>query len=370
MWTFIYIPPIAAPVVTINVIDNNALLNWSEPSSSWFIDYYEIYKTKVGETRIKIGEVSGLFSVVFERTGGSYLYEIIPHDIFGNIGPAGFVQATIASPPNFDDVDGATLLSKDSISSINVAIGEFYINNDGVQDYLFYAPVNTTETYQQHFTTPPAGTDGTWETPAEQVSDGYPLWLEDNPVGAGAAEIEFKEVDFSTVYKNVILSINYTPEFLTSPDQPTINIYTRTKGSFGLYTAYILGNNRFIGSNTQYVQLKIVIDNPSGHSMVRLSNFAISLGVKREIDSNNIAVVNTDASGTIVYLDGAHSAALGHSRKVFKLVDSVTVTADSAEPVTFVIDESHLPSYFAIYVYDTGGIRLSKQCSWKARGIV
>lgn len=98
------------------------------------------------------------------------------------------------------------------------------------------------------------------------------------------------------------------------------------------------------------------------HGLIRISNFQISLNVKREVDSGDVAALSTDVSGTAVLFN-----------KAFKDIDSITCTVDSVtEPFTVIYNFVDIPNPtgFSVFVFDTTGNRVSKTVSWKARGIV
>jgi hypothetical protein len=98
------------------------------------------------------------------------------------------------------------------------------------------------------------------------------------------------------------------------------------------------------------------------HGLIRLTNFTISLNVKREVDSGDVNALSSDSGGTQVNFN-----------KDFKDIDSITCTVDSVtEPFIVIYDFTDIPNPtgFKVYVFDTTGNRVSKLVSWKARGIV
>jgi hypothetical protein len=360
---------VLAPNVSAQVIDNNVLLYWTEPGATYWIDYYEVWKTNNG-SRTKVGEVSGLFTSVFEQAGGEYLYEIIAFDIAGNEGTPGYVTAIVSNPPDFANEENAVL-------DLATATLTGCVYDSSIPAIV--APINLTEQYESHFTTPPSPLD-TWDTPQEQVDDGYSLWIQDNPTGTAAAVIEFAELDFgvSAAYTNILSNVTFVKEDLTTPDAPTTRVFVRTKPNGGAYTSWTEGANQFLAGPVRYAQVKIQIDNTTADSMCAISNAYLSLDVKKEIDSNYITANLADTGGTKVYVDGDpidHPPTSGHSHKKYVDVDSITLSTESlGEPVTLIYDDTHADDltdpYFTIYAYDSAGIRITKVVSWKIRGIV
>lgn len=90
----INVAAIASPVITATVISNFVLLNWTLPTSTFLIDYFNIYKNGV-----KIGTASGTFESFFETIGGTFTYVVEPVDIVGNVGAASAGVALIVSNP-------------------------------------------------------------------------------------------------------------------------------------------------------------------------------------------------------------------------------------------------------------------------------
>lgn len=93
----VVVPAIGAVSITSTVIDNNVLLDWTEATSTFNIDYYDILKDG-----LVIGKQRGTFTVLFETTGGTYTYGIRAVDIAGNIGPTSSIIAEVRQPPDFD----------------------------------------------------------------------------------------------------------------------------------------------------------------------------------------------------------------------------------------------------------------------------
>ncbi len=72
----IVIPTIAAPTISAQVVDNNVLLSWTTPPSSFAIDYFSLYRDDS-----PIGRINGNFTTVFELLAGNYVYKVIAVDI-------------------------------------------------------------------------------------------------------------------------------------------------------------------------------------------------------------------------------------------------------------------------------------------------
>ena len=134
----IFRPGIVPKEGTSEVIDNNVLLRWGEPSvnpnNQLKIDHYEIKKhigsgaaSQVWSTASAIGKGSGetitdsRFSVLFETKAGQFTYLIKAYDTAGNESkdtPIFFVTLFVAEPPDF-------ILNADYDSVFRTAFGTY-----------------------------------------------------------------------------------------------------------------------------------------------------------------------------------------------------------------------------------------------------
>ena len=123
---------------TSEVIDNNVLLRWGEPTvnaaNQLKIDHYEIRKhfgsgaaSQVWSTSLPIGKGSGQtitdsrFSVIFETAAGTFTYLIKAYDTAGNESkdtPIFFVSLAVSQPPDF-------VLNADYDSVFRTAFGTY-----------------------------------------------------------------------------------------------------------------------------------------------------------------------------------------------------------------------------------------------------
>lgn len=90
------VPPIGVIPITSRVIDNNILLNWTPPSSTFTIDHYNLYKNNN-----LIGISTGTFTTLFEAIAGIYIYSLEAVDIAGNISDRNPVTLSVTAPPDY-----------------------------------------------------------------------------------------------------------------------------------------------------------------------------------------------------------------------------------------------------------------------------
>ena len=81
-------------VITKNIIDNNVLLYWTTPVSTFNIQEYRLYKD--GEIK---GTTFATFMAFFELIPGTYTYSIISVDVAGNLSDPTSITALVNQPP-------------------------------------------------------------------------------------------------------------------------------------------------------------------------------------------------------------------------------------------------------------------------------
>lgn len=90
------ITPIGPLSVTSQLVSNNILLSWTEPSSIFAIDHYNFYRNGT-----LIATCSGTFFVYFESQGGVITYAIQAVDVAGNTNTATGPTLTVPAPSDY-----------------------------------------------------------------------------------------------------------------------------------------------------------------------------------------------------------------------------------------------------------------------------
>jgi hypothetical protein len=367
--TEVVIPSINTPSVTAQVIDNNVLLTWTEPTSTFLIDYYEIVKDSV-----VIGENSGTFMALFESTAGTYIYGIIAYDIAGNASLEGQVSAIVDEPPDFELHSELTF---DLTAGSHTATQSWYQTEDG----YIYGPAELLETYEDHFLTP--GWGGADATPQDQIDADSSLYIQENPLTAVWTSAE---MDIGSEIKNVICNFTYINQTVITTDAPTWLVEMRLATVPGV-GAFNSGVSQFAAA-VRYVTVRITITAAGAaprDSMGRFNNVKVAVTVKNVVDGNNIACDATHTQGdageegTIVmfprnagYVAGG-GAASGHATKDFSDISSITLapkdTLDQAVTAIFDFVDVADPEYFTILCFDSAGRRADATVGWKVRGV-
>lgn len=203
-------------------------------------------------------------------------------------------------------------------------------------------------TWEGHFL------DRGWNTPQDQIDAGYPIYAQPSNSSGSYTEI----FDYGLVFASAIFNVDWSLEVVVLPD---ISIQPSWEFSSDLisWSAIQFGRSAF-GVNVRYVRLKLAFSSADDHALAWLSNLHIFVDVKHEMDSGRVVASEFDIDGTVV-----------HFNKAFKDVDSITLTVESDTPITAVYTFLDVPNppNFAVFVFDTAGIRTTFPVSWKARGI-
>jgi hypothetical protein len=259
------------------VIDNNVMLYWTLPTKTTLpIDHCQLRKGSTWESSTLIGDKKGAFTTVNERQGGSYTYWIVAVDTDANESDPVSVSALVNEPPDF------------------IFYGEFNSNFDDTfsnsfkeNDYVV-APVNTTETFQEHFT------NNSWSTPKDQIDAGYPIFIQPAN-GSGYYEETF---DFGTILSSSRISSSYSGEIIDGT--PTVETTISISEDDVTYTDFA-GYSEIYGTNFRYVKIRLTIsegDDDTG--IYKLTGLNVRLDAKLKNDQGRVSAVSTDANGTIV----------------------------------------------------------------------
>ena len=320
------------PTVNASVVDNNVLLSWDNPMTSFNIDRFRVYKngTLFGSTRAS-------FSAIFETIAGTYTYEIEAVDIAGNISSRATVTVDVKTPPDF-------VLEDQRISGLNGT--RFQVLRVPQLPSLLACII--TETWEEHFLT------RAWADIQAQLAAGYPIYIQPTALDGWYEEV----IDYGIEIQNVIITITYQNMQITPQVNAIVKMAFSTDGI--AYTPFVTGASQF-AALFRYLKFRLEFTGLTDKALAEYSFVTLTIDVKREIDSGEIIALAGDLNGTQVFFN-----------KLFKDIDSITCTADAIEPidVIYAFDDVPNPTYFFVYALDTTGNRVTYLISWKARGIV
>ena len=330
--TVVYIPAITAVTLTSQVIDNNVLLYWTIPASTFTIDRYDLYRNNV-----KFGESRSTFHTIFETTAGNYTYKVVPVDIAGNEGNPASVIVYVNQPPDFELQALRTSALGGTKTSVLLRDGRLLCNI-------------ATQSWQAHFTS------RAWLTPRNQWDAGFHLYIE--PTSNSGSYLE--TFDFGGVFNSVIINIDWSYRNIGADP---ISVGCQIEGSTDNlnWSAPTSGKTAFFQS-VRYIRMTLTFTGTNNHSLAEVWNIRVAMDVKKEVDSGVVSALAADANGTAVNFN-----------KAFKDIDSITVAPlSNKEPLEAIYNFTDVPNPtgFTVFAFDTAGNRVNATVSWKARGIV
>ena len=319
------IPPLEYLSITCDVLDNFIRFSWTIPKSIFTIDYYLVEREGIA-----IGRVPGTIFTHFESIAGTIAYSVSPVDIAGNIGPKITESCTVRNPIDYELQETRNLSNISSKALTNV-----FEEGDG----HFLAPVNTAETWNEHFTS------NRVTTIQGLIDAGYNIWAQPNK-SPGTAVFNF----ITTQQLNdVIVEINWALREII----PSVVISASLTAS-GVTHA---GTSIFI--NTLPTSFSITLTFTAiGQGLVELLNFNVAVIIKKAQDSGNISALSNDSSGTLATF----------SRDYLDAPDVVAVVKDTGSFYATISDIT--ADNFRVRVFDQNGNRASKDVEWLARGII
>lgn len=297
------LPPDSPSNYRSQVIDNTVMLFWKLPDKTTLpIDHTLLKKGATWNTAAVIGQKSGEFTTVDELESGNFTYWIAVVDTDGNASNPISLTTQVAEPPDFE------------------FFGEFSANfntgtkfNAVLENGTVVMPVKTTETWEQHFTT------NSWTTPQNQISAGYPIYVQPaNTTGY------YEEVfDYGTILASSKITLNYTGTSFGNVDL----VASIAISSDGVnYTTYA-GVVNIFATNFRYVKVRITANSNPNTELYRLESIEVRLDAKKKNDSLTVTALASDSLGTIV-----------NFTKEFIDVQSLIATPRGTTALTAVVD--------------------------------
>ena len=299
-----------APTVTQQVIDNNVLLYWSPAASTQAIQTYEIRRGATWATATVIGQKSGLFTSVFETTAGTYTYWVAAIDIAGNVGTPGGVTTTVNAPPDY--------VLKANIDSIfNGAFSNALLEQGRV-----VMPVDIAATYADHFT------GNGWATPQDQVTAGFPIFIE--PSTASGSYTEF--IDYGTTLAACKITASFAGTVVAGA--PVVSCDILVSADNVSYTTYA-GVTETYATAFRYVKVRINVASTGGDDLYTLDMLNTRLDVKLKNDAGSMVWNGNPAavSFNLPFIDvqSINLTPMGTTASLTAVTDFV----DTPNPTTF-----------------------------------
>jgi hypothetical protein len=317
------------------VIDNNVLLFWDLPAKTTLPVQHVILKkgsTYAGAT--ELGTKDGGFTTLQELQAGDYTYWVTVVDTDGYESTPASVTTQVAAPPDF-------IFFADYVSEFD---GTY---SSAVQeDTSVVLPVNTTETWQSHFTS------RSWSTPQDQINAGYPIFIQP----ANGSGYYQEVIDYGTVLSSSKVTVNVTGQ--TVSGSPTVAVTISISADGSSYTDYPNVTSIY-ATNFRYIKIKIAVTESTGTGLYKITGIETVLDAKLKNDGGSIYANSGDASGTQVNFG-----------VTFIDITSLTATPSGTSLLTAVVDftDAPNPTGFKVYLFDSSGNRASGTVFWNAKG--
>lgn len=326
----------AEPIVTAQVIDNTVTLRWTDSTTTLPIQYYQIRRGASWETGELIGNKQGGFTTITEFAYGEYTYWVAGYDTSDTFGPAGQSTVVVSQPPDYAiQLNLNSTFSGTKINLVNLDIG-------------LLASVDTTETWQSHFTS------RSWTTIQNQISAGFSYYAQPSSTVSSYEEI----VDYGAVLSSTKITATLTHEEISGATTitPTISV---KKLSGDPWTDYAGVSSVYV-TDFRYAKILFEFSSAGGDDLLHIDSLNIRYDSKLLNDSGNGTAVSTDSGGTIVFFN-----------QQFTRCTSITVTPATTSAVfaTYNFTDVLDPTQFKVLLFNTSGARVSGNFGWSAKGV-
>lgn len=326
----------SAVSLTQEVIDNNVLLRWTASTASLTIRHYQVRRGATWAGATEIGTVAGRFTTYFETVAGTFTYWVAAVDLAGNVGTPTPATAVVSQPPDYQ-------LKLDQNSTFSGTK-----SNMALSDGVYLAPANTTETWQDHFTS------RSWTTPQDQINAGFPVYAMPSASSGYYEEI----VDYGTVLAStkVTVSLSYITAAGTVTVTPTISVRKLVTDP---WTDYAGVTSVFV-TDFRYVKVRFDFASTGNDDFITITGLNIRFDSKLKNDAGTGTANAADSGGTTVNFNVS-----------FVDVESITVTPSGTAARIAVYDfvDVQNPTSFKVLLFDTAGTRVSGAFSWSAKGV-
>ena len=330
-----------------DVVDNNALIFWAAPASgSLPIDRYEIRKgaTFAGGTVIG-SNADSTFTTVFEQLAGNYTYWVAAVDSAGTVGTATSVVASINQPPDY-------VLRTNIDSTFTGTLSNALLTGGSL-----LLPVNTTETWTQHYS------NNGYATPQAQISAGNPLYISPSPTTASYVEV----LDYGSTLLSTTIAVTLNSTVLSGSVSATCQIDWSNTSATGPWTSAPAGATSALATTFRWVRITYSFAASAGANLLQVNGLNIKLSVKQRTDSGagTSAAALTTVGGVSAYWS---TVSFGYA---FVAADCPVVQANTSTariPIIVYAGGANPTGFSVAFVNTSGANVASVPFSWTARG--
>jgi hypothetical protein len=321
------------PSLQATVIANNVLLNWTDVSTTQPI---ALYRFKVGSTfagASEIGTAGGdsRFETYFFVATGTQKIWIQAEDVAGNVGTPTSVDVLISNALGFK-------LRNDFSSTWTGTKTNALAYSTGL-----LLGVNTTETWADHFST------RSWSTSTDQVSAGYPIYLQPNTATAQYQEVFDLGTSFSAA---TTIAVTLSEQYIAGSGTVTVNIDVSNISSTGAWTAGPSNAANWTTSGFRWIRVTVDFTGGGGtNDLVLIDNLRVRASQQKKTETGRLACVSTDAGGTTYTFT-----------ETFASIDSIQSTPIGTADRRVVVDYTYStanPTTCKVLLFDSAGARVS-----------
>lgn len=336
----------AMPLINAQVIDNNVILRWNDPATSFEVDEYELFREDVS-----IGTTRSQFAPLQEASAGDYKYGVQAIDVAGNASLFGVITARVRQPPDYVLEDDRVLTGVYENASDCPWI-------EGTNMFIAGMPtVSQADLYEANG----------WTTPQDQIDAGYPYGAQ--PTVDQVCYIN-PDHDYETEFGGVTVSALFGVEWLGSDTASGI-ITAAHKGKAAATDSFpanpMKGSSVFI-SNLRFLRSGVDVDVGDDKSFALVENYQVRLDVKNSVDSGKVTCNADDVNDPIESDDGTQV----NFNLSFRDVKTIVLTPDGTSERYARVNFTDVadPTGFKVLLFDSSGTAIDGDVSWIARGIV
>lgn len=272
--------PAQVTIARTNVQQNSVYIAWGDAKTSQPILSYDYYTGVAGATFAQCvfygsSGSDGRSDVInFDSSGDKRIY-IVAKDLAGNTSIPAFVDCSVTMPANFILQDRYLGVFPGTLTNAQLIDGEIYM------------PINSTETWSQHFST------RSWTNIQNQISAGFPLYFQP---GQTSASYQDTSHDCGKVIGTGTISVLVNSTVLSG--SVTVGVQIEYSDNNSTWTSAPAGAE-VIAKNFRYVRVKYSVTASGQDDLIKINNVAVTVKSEPKQETVSITLVSTDTNGTV-----------------------------------------------------------------------
>ena len=405
-------PQVTSTSLTAQTVDNNVILRWSDPTATSLpIAAYDIYRCPASgtctisdylTTAEYVTNVGGTNTYsFFETAAGTYKYFVRTKDLAGNFSTPQAISTSVSEPRDFAVLTDVT--SKYNTTALTAGycsggsganktacetspdIGDWihaskaqWTDIEDESDTTAVLPVNTTETWQEHFVGTGSNASPQYATPQAQVSAGFEYFIIPKNTATYYQSWDLGTTQSSATVTLITTDENFGPT-IASPQNvsatPEIFLsnteshYEQDIDNNANWTSMGSGKVSVLGTTFRYVKVKITYSGGGNGGFKKISQQRVTL---------NLATIRDQSTGSVTISTLSGTPTNGKRvtfNKTFQDITSIQVSPkykSSGNQNTAIYDFTDVanPTHFDVYLLDaTDGSFALGDFTWQATGV-